>query len=245
MSRSNQTESKPNPAKYFFKFASSKGTFKYYDKEKKEDVPVKLPFRFMVLDTLSTIGGYSKNNDSGFWANEVRNTVTDPLTVRTKNGVFAEGLYRDAIEIPLKADGGKYVQSVYIAYKDTNKELVIANVQMIGSSLSAWINFTKVNKHELFKGSITVKTTIEETNGSNTYKVPVFQMGKTTEPTDAAAKLLDEELQVFLTETLNTPKSSNPAIAMISGTAHEVVAAPTTTLAQDMDEEIDDDDLPF
>ncbi len=242
MSRSNPTDSNPNPAKYFFKFASSKGTFEYYDKENKEKVEVKLPFRFMVLDTLSTVGGFSKNNDSGFWANEVRNTVTDTLIVRTKNGVFAEGLYRDTVEAPLKADGGKFVQSVYIAYKDTDKELVIANIQMIGSSLTAWINFTKANKQEIFKGSIIVKTVVEEKNGSNTYQVPVFTMGKVAESTDAAAKLLDEELQVYLTETLNAPKTNNPSIAVINGTEHALVTAPVTP-AQAIED--DDDDLPF
>jgi len=242
MSRSNQTETNPNPAKYFFKFASSKGTFQYYDKEKKENIQVKLPFRFMVLDTLSTVGGFSKNCNSGFWANEVRNTVTDPLTVRTKDGVFAEGLYRDKIESPLKADGGKFIQSIYIAYKDDSKELVIANIQMLGSALGAWIPFTKANKNEIFKGVVTVKTTIEETNGANTYKVPVFKIGKVTEPTDAAAKVLDEELQVYLEASLNTHKSTNPAIAMINGTEHELVAA-THEPAPSIEE--DDDDLPF
>jgi hypothetical protein len=242
MSRSNQTETNPNPAKMFFKFASSKGAFQYYDKEKKENIVVKLPFRFMVLDTLSTVGGFSKNINSGFWANEVRNTTTDPLIVRTKDGVFAEGLYRDKIEAPLKADGGKFVQSIYIAYKDESKELIIANIQMMGSALGAWIPFTKANRQELFKGVVTVKTTVEEKNGANTYQVPVFKIGTVTEPTDAAAKLLDEELQVYLNEILSTPKSSNPAIAMINATAHELVTAPPAPVAEI---EEDDDDLPF
>ncbi len=87
MSRSNPTENLTSPCKHYFEWDADKGAFKYYDKEKKENVEVPLPFKFIVLDELNTIKGFYKEKKSSFWANEIRDTKKDILTVRTKLGV--------------------------------------------------------------------------------------------------------------------------------------------------------------
>lgn len=121
MSRSNNTEIS-NPANRFFEWSGSEGKIKYYDKEKKENIYIDLPFVFLVLDVLTTIKGYSDEDESGIWANEIRNLKTEELTVRTKHGIKAKGLYEEVKNVL----GAKYSQSVYIAYKDGG-ELKIGN----------------------------------------------------------------------------------------------------------------------
>jgi len=241
MSRS-EVPVNPNPAKMFFKFAGSKGKFQYYDKEKKENIAVPLPFRFIVLDTLSTIGGYSKELESGFWSNEVRNTSEEPLVVRYTKGIFAEGLYQEGVKDKIKAQGGKFVQSVYVGYKDASKKLIIANVQMIGSSLSEWIKFTTEHRKAIMDGVVVVKKTKEETNGANSYQVPVFEMGKITEKTNEEAKALDVELQQFFNGYFKTPTVTE--VPQYTGAPDGFnYTAPTPDAPAT--EPIEEDDLPF
>src|SRR5688572_28480716 len=116
MSRSNPTPT--NPAKRFFKWSGSKGKLVYYDKEKQEEVEVKLPFSFLPIDELSTITGYNKREKSGYWSNEVRNTRKEEVTVRTKGGVCYTGFYKndqDVVQVPRDA---KFAKSIYFAYQD-------------------------------------------------------------------------------------------------------------------------------
>ena len=144
MSRSNNTEI-INPSTKFLKWDGENGGFKYWDKEKEKNISIPFPFTFLVLDILVTIGGYSNDDKSGFWANEVRRIAKDELTVRTAKGVQAKGLYNDIKNDP-NLNGAKFCQSVYIAMYDDNKELVIANIQLTGAALSAWFDFKKKTK---------------------------------------------------------------------------------------------------
>jgi len=197
MSRSNQTEV-VNPAKRFIEWKGSKGIFSYYDKEKEENVEMPLPFTFIVLDTLSTIKGYSDSAGSGFWSNEVRNTTKDKMTLRNKDGVVAEGLYQE-IKGHRDATGAKYSQSVYIAYFE-GKDLVIGNIQIMGAALNAWIDFRGGN--DIMKGAVTVKDKVEGKKGATVYQIPVFEMKELSAETEAKAIELDKELQSYLSEYL-------------------------------------------
>jgi len=243
MSRSNPTES-TNPAQRFFRFDSTNGKFQYYDKAKKENISVPLPFRFIVLDTLSTIGGYSSTMKTGFWSNEVRNTIEDKLKVKTKQGVFAEGYYQDFSD-SLKAEGGKFVQSVYIAYKSVNKQLIIANVKFIGSNLSKWIEFVKENRASLLKEAVIVRKAEEETNGSNTYQVPVFALTDVAEKTNNQAIELDKELQEHLTTYLEQPAAQNPSRTEMTQLTTNTQTRIATPPSEAPLEEMAEDDLPF
>ena len=197
MSRSNNTEF-PNPAKRFYTWDGENGGFKYFDKnrgEKGERVSVPLPFRFLVLDTLSTIKGFNDADQSGYWSNEIRDIKKDILTVRTKTGIVSKGLYEQVIT-DRNCTGAKFCQSVYCAIKADDGTLEICNIQMTGAALSAWIDFRKKNK--VYEGAVEVSEMNEGKKGKTKYQIPVFKKIEVTPDTDEVAKGLDKELQAYL-----------------------------------------------
>src|ERR1035438_2675011 len=187
MSRNNNTEI-INPAKHFIEWKSDKKDFQYYNKETETSVEVKLPVRFLVLDTLSTIKGFSDTDQSGFWSNEVRDIKIEQFTVRTKKGECAKGLYENIMG-GRDMTGAKYYQSVYAIMKE-GKEFIMVNFQIGGSALGQWIEFRKKNK--IYDGAIEVKTTIEGTKGKTVYNMPVFTKIATTPESDTQAKKMDD-----------------------------------------------------
>jgi hypothetical protein len=205
MSRSNNTEL-TNPAKRFYRWDGDKGGFQYFDKtrgEKGERVAIPFPFRFMVLDTLSTIRGYNDAENSGYWSNEIRDIKKDILTVKTKSGECCKGLYEEVITSRY-CSGAKYCQSVYIAVKEDDGPLVVCNIQMVGAAVGAWIEFRKKNK--VLDGAVVVESFIEGKKGKTVYQIPVFKKIEVTEETERIANDLDKELQTYLDKYLAKTK---------------------------------------
>jgi hypothetical protein len=167
---------------------------KWYDREAKENVLMELPFTFIVLDMLSTVKGFSDADGGGIWANEVRDTRKDILTVKTKRGVKAQGLWKE--DIKNSVEGARYCRSVYIAYKDDDGELVIGNFQMQGAANSAFIEFTKHTKP--YGIGIQITGSNEQKKGSNKFYEPVFAAIEANEATIAEAIELDKQLQEYL-----------------------------------------------
>jgi len=198
MSRSNPTENTVNPAQKFIEWSGSEGKFKYYDKEKKENVFIELPFYFLPLDQLSTTKGYDEKAGLGFYSNEIRNTKTDMLTVRTKNGVVMTGLYENVKE-KLSSRGLDYVQSVYVAIKE-GKNYVLANLQLKGSALGPYIEFCKGKK--MSEIGVSVKKANPMKKGATKYFEPVYEVLKVSDEANNAAIELDRELQEYLTAYL-------------------------------------------
>ena len=201
MSRSNPTELAVNPATRFFSWNGADGHFFYFDKnkgEKGENVILKLPFTFLTLDVLSTIKGYSDADQTGYWSNEIRDLSKEKFNVRAKKHTVELGLYSE-IKGNLAKIGADYTQSVYIAYKNESGELVIANVNMKGAALSAWIEFR--NKHRKAieeEKAVTVKSFTTGKKGAVTYKMPTFELLDVTPETNAKAVELDKVLQAYL-----------------------------------------------
>jgi hypothetical protein len=192
-----------NPAKAFLQWDGTNGGFNYWDKskgEKGEKVHVSLPFGFMALDTLATVKGYSDSSKSGFWSNEVRNTQKDKLTVRTKAGIAAAGLYSEVMANKA-CTGAKYCQSVYVV-ATIDGQACIANIQMMGTALSAWIDFGKANK--IFKGAILIDSMKEGKKGVTKYQTPVFKAVEATPEAEAKAKAFGQELKAYLEVYLGT-----------------------------------------
>lgn len=212
MSLSNPNEQLQNVAKIFYQWSGDNGNFKYYDKETKKNISVevsaKKPFTFIILDSLATIKGYSDSESCGFWSNEVKDTKSEALTVRTKSGIQASGLYAD-IRDSIKAKGAKYCQSTYIAIK-SEEGLVIANIQFLGSALKAFTDFSKINK--VMGTAIQIKSTIEGKKGKTTFQIPVFNTLKISEKTLVEATALDVELQEYLKLYLAKNASAAPVI---------------------------------
>lgn len=186
-----------NPAEKFYSWDATKGIFKNYNKESKENEETKLPFTFLVLDTLNTCKGYSDKDQSGYWSNEVRDTNTDILTVHTSKGVIAKDLYA-AVKANPNCIGLKYSQSVYIGLLKDN-ELSLSNIQFTGAALSSWITFRKEHGNSLFKGAIEVAKSTTGKKGATVYQIPLFNKKEVSEEIDAKAKELDKILQEYLT----------------------------------------------
>lgn len=202
MSRSVNTEIY-NPTTKTFEWQGSKGGFKYYDKETKTNIEVPYPFKFIVLDTLSTISGFDDASQSGYWSNEIRNIKEDILTVRNKQGVCATGVYESVIT-SRDTKGSKFCQNVYIVYFD-GKQMKIGNIKLVGAALSAWFDFRKTNK--VFEIAISVSAHTEAKKGATTYQVPIFKAIPISKESDEAAKKLDTELQEYLNAYFKVQKT--------------------------------------
>lgn len=250
MSRSNRSDGSENPAKLFFEWSGSTGQIKYYDKVKKENMFLELPFNFLVLDQLSTIGGYHDEIGSGIWSNEVRNIKLEALTVRTKNGVYGKGTY----DMVKNLKHVRYCKSIYIAYYDENQELQIGNFQAVGSSLSAWIDFTKGK--DVYENAVSITKAVSAKKGATKYFVPVFEVkSPVADQTNAKALELDKELQKYLADYLARNAEDNhiepEVVDRIAGSVKlDAWGSGGEEKPQDQEspfatDEEDDDEIPF
>lgn len=179
------------------------------DLKKKKDshnIPVKIPFTFIALDRLITLGGYNKTESVGYYSNEIKkdDLKTAIFTVRSKKGVEATGLYEN---IKGKLSGLKYTEVVYIAFIEAG-ELQIGAIKMSGSSLTSWFNYVngeydaKTKKklsdsHNPYKGAIVMSKGEEMINGETRYFPPTFSAKEIKPETEAKAIELAKELADF------------------------------------------------
>ena len=216
MSRGNANELQ-SPVKKTFEWNGDAGGFKSYNKETKTNDAIPLPFRFLVLDQLSTVKGFNDHKKSGYWANEVRYTKKDILSVYSKGGLQAEGFYSDIIG---DLTGAKYCKVVYICYFE-GKELVMGKINFVGAALSAWIDFSKETDVE--KGAIEVADMKEGKKGKTVYQIPVFKVIEVSEASDQKAiEINNTILQPFLQNYLTSHKEATPAVTENGSTVKNV-----------------------
>ena len=186
-----------NPSQRFFEWKGKTGEVTWWDRESEKEIPVKLPFRFIVLDELATVTGYSKKFESRIWGNEVRSTKSDEIVVMVKGSELDRGLYAD-----LNVKGMKFAKSVYIAWQmpvGENFEWAIGHIKMAGSALGAWIDFKK-DVH-LERQHVAVRMSQGKQNTSDadiSFYPPVFDTVEASETSWDAALELDSELQSYL-----------------------------------------------
>jgi hypothetical protein len=232
MSRSNPTADPIlNPSKRWFQWDSTTKSFKYYNKDlphptdpkkKGDNVSVPLPFQFMVLDVLTTVAGFSDEEQSSFYANEVRNylgsTKAEVLSVKLKGKEVAHGTW-EQIKEKVEALGAKFANSIYIGYFDENKQLQLGNIKLYGAPIGAWIEksseLSKAGK-KIEECAFKVVTTKAGKKGSVVWNEPVFEQIVTKSETDAKATELDKILQAFLEPYLKTNSSSVAAEVPVS-----------------------------
>jgi hypothetical protein len=230
-SRSNFTELE-NPCTKWFQWSGSEGTLSYYDKEKKENIPVTLPFKYMWLTSLHTVKGFVEGK-GGVYANEVVDLSKQSLNVRINKESIALGLWKDIKDtVTSSANGGKYAQSTYIAYKDESGELKIGNIMFMGSSfaggthiidkktkieLEAWMMFLKKNRLAISKGAVEISLEEREcTKGATKYRIPKFKIIALDPKTNESAMTLDRQLQEYITAYLSKTQSEIPQHTEVS-----------------------------
>ncbi len=198
MSRSNNTDV-INPATRYFEWSGGKkgkGFLSYWDKDAKERIKIDLPFRFLVLDKVFQVGGgIGKGKDyQGFWSNCIRDSRTEIFTVKSKNGVYAEGLWKE-----IKDKHTAWVTGLYIAFYGDDKTLQIGYLKLEGAANSSWIDFTSDVQRDIYKGVFSI-TASEFVDGEIEFYKPVYGWSeKITDETNEAATQLDAEiLQPYL-----------------------------------------------
>lgn len=169
----NQTEGTSNPATKFLQWKSNDKVFAYWDKQKEQNIQVKLPFKFQFLEHFHTIKGWNDASESGIYSNEVKFISKEPLKVRSfKGGDIAEGLYSD-IRGNIRDAGGKYFRSVYVINEDGE----IINLQFKGAVVSAYSDFMNEHENKVEGNWIVINKAEDKKKGATKYSVPVFEVG--------------------------------------------------------------------
>lgn len=159
-----------NPATKFIDWKSNDKCFSYYDKENQKNVSIPLPFKFLVLDELHTIKGWNDATSSAIYSNEVKFISKEVMTVKPfKGNEIAKGLYKD-IKDKIVAAGGHYTKSVYIMLEDGS----LANIQLKGSAVQKWGDFTQKTRNRLPDEWVQVATALEGKKGAVKFWTPEF-----------------------------------------------------------------------
>ena len=182
-----------NPATKFFDWKSNDKCFSYYDKEEQKNVLVPLPFKFLVLDELHTIKGWNDATSSGIFSNEVKFISKEVMTVKPfKGNEIAKGLYKD-IKEKIVAAGGHYTKSIYIMVEDGT----LANIQLKGSAVQKWGEFTQKTRNRLPDEWVQVATALEGKKGAVKFNTPEFTFFKSL--SEDEANLADEAFNTLET----------------------------------------------
>lgn len=198
-----------NPAKHFFQWKGGEGKLQFYDKEKKVNISVPLPFEFIPIDQLATITGYSKQAQNGYYSNEVRNSAKEEFNVKIKGQTVFAGLYKNEQGVPQVPKGANYTASIYIVHKNRAGEYITGNLKANGSALSAWIEFSKNNI--VGNGKVLMTKGEKQTSPVGDFYAPEFKYESLSEEDYAAANNADKELQIYLSQYLAAKPEDAPA----------------------------------
>lgn len=210
-----------NPATKFLSWKSDEKTFSYYDKDiaeslkgsseeeikEKANVKLNLPFKFLVLDELALVRGWSESLKGNIISNEVkfigRETISAKVYHKNIKGEkvsteIAKGIYKD-IKEKVNTAGAKYHKSIYVMLEDGT----LANIQLKGGAVKVWGEFTQKTKQRLPDEWIVVKESKQEKNGGVKYNVPVFAFERSlsegeAEMADEAFDILEAYLKAYL-----------------------------------------------
>lgn len=208
------TTESSNPAQRFLEWKSNDKNFSYYDKASGQNISVDLPLKFLFLEHYHTVKGWSDSAGSGIWANEVFLTGTEELTVKSKAGVIAKGLYKD-IKTQVNNAGGNYYRSIYVMLEDGS----IVNIALKGAAIGGikkeksaskkdepgYSDFYKANQNQTDYHWIECNGVAEGKSGSVKYSIPVFTIGeKISDDENALANAAAKELQDHMTAYMAT-----------------------------------------
>lgn len=214
------------PASRYFEWASEEKSFKYYDRDSKQNVVVSLPMRFLVLKEFHTVKGWDDKSQSGIYSNEVVNISQEFLEVKSfKGGLICKGTYKD-IKEQVHASGGHYVKSIYAM--DQNGDVI--NFQLKGSAVQEWGESFNKCRNRFADEWVICEKAEERKKGRVNYSVPIFKFNGVTSDEDAAKA---DEAYERLGASLKLRAEESPA--------YKVEKESPAPIGQ----EEEDDDLPF
>jgi hypothetical protein len=203
------TTTSENPSKKFIGWKSNDKKFSYYDKEKKENTEIELPFKFLFLEQYHKMSGWNNASDSRIYSNEVYSIGKETLNVKSfKGGEIASGLYRD-VKDSIKNAGAVYMRSIYIMLESGE----IANLELKGSAVAKYSDFYNDNKHLLDNQWIEVNKAIDGKKGAVKFSTPDFTIGgNITKAQDKTATEVATILETYMDSYFN--KDSEPIEAV-------------------------------
>jgi len=208
-----------NPIKRYYTFNGASGTLSYYDKETEQKVEVTEPFIFIPTDERNGVEGFDSKKEMGFRSNEVISTAKEELIIRWNSGqILLQGLYND-IKDKVKAQGGKYIKSIYGITK-INGEWEMINLKLKGAAFSAWLEFDNQKKGGVLGLTIGITKGEEKKTGMVKYFEPKFVAKPTSEELHKIACEKDAELQDYFINR-DTPLSQTNLDEMISPLSDE------------------------
>ena len=203
-------ETAKNPATKFLRWKSNDKSFSYYDKEKEENVLVQLPFKFLFLDQLQSVKGWSDALSGQIISNEVKTVSDQELTAvcyhknvkgEKVSTTIAKGLYKDIKDAVVSA-GGKYHKSIYVMLEDGT----LANIQLKGACVKEWGDFFNRSKKRLADGWVIVKKVNDGKKGAVKFTTPNFEFERSlTEDESLQADEVFDELDAYLQAYLKKP----------------------------------------
>ena len=161
-----------NPTSKFMEWKSNNKSFSYYDKENKQNVEVKLPLTFLVLEEFHTIKGFSDADQTGIYSNEILQISAEEFEVKTFKGrVIAKGVYSD-IKGAVNAAGGNYHKSIYAVTKEGD----LINISFKGAAVSKYSQFTEKGAWKRLTNEwVTIEDAEDHKKGMVAYSTPNFK----------------------------------------------------------------------
>jgi len=203
-------ETAKNPATKFLSWKSNDKAFSYYDKEKEENVLIQLPFKFLFLDQLQSVKGWSDALSGQIISNEVKTVSDQELTAvcyhknvkgEKVSTTIAKGLYKDIKDAVVSA-GGKYHKSIYVMLEDGT----LANIQLKGACVKEWGDFFNRSKKRLADEWVIVKKVNDGKKGAVKFTTPNFEFERSlTEDESIQADEVFDVLDTYLQSYLKKP----------------------------------------
>lgn len=185
-----------NPTSKFLEWKSNNKSFSYYDKENKQNVEVKLPLTFLVLEEFHTIKGFSDSDQTGIYSNEILQISAEEFEVKTFKGrIISKGTYSD-IKGSVNAAGGNYHKSIYAVTKEGD----LINISIKGAAVSKWSQFTEKGAWKRLTNEwVTIEDAEDHKKGMVSYSTPNFKFN--TSLTDYEFKIVEakaNELESYM-----------------------------------------------
>lgn len=186
-----------NPTSKFLEWKSNNKSFSYYDKETKQNVEVKLPITFIVLEEYHCIKGFSDSDQTGIYSNQVLQIGTEEMEVRSYKGrIIAKGLYKD-IKGAVNAAGGNYHKSIYAV----TKEGELINISLKGAAVSKWSKLVEKGAWKRLSDEwISIESAEDHKKGMVKYSTPNFVFNTSLSENEfKTVKAKATELENYLT----------------------------------------------
>ena len=195
----------------------------YWDKslgEGGEEVQLKCPARLMWLESMQSVTGYSKKEETGIYSNEIpasKDAIKDygkhDLQVIIGNETVATGSWND-IKEEVKGMGGKYCIAVYGTMLNEEGEYEVVRFLFAGSSRNAWMDLA--DRDKLLKNAVVITGTFEEIEmkTTDTYQAAILKLDKATAEEIASADILYDKVEEFFKFQFSDDKPK--AVAVIA-----------------------------